>query len=58
MDLDMGKYVLFVWGSYGLSAVALITLTVLSVNTHRERAAKLKALQDQLAAEKAQKVDA
>lgn len=58
MDLDMGKYVLFVWGSYGISAAALIGVTVMSVLAHRERAAKLKALQDQIAAEKAQKVDA
>lgn len=58
MDLDMGKYAFFVWGSYGVTALALVSLTVLSVRAHRDRAAKLKALQETLAAEKAQKVDA
>ncbi|MFT3998449.1 MAG: heme exporter protein CcmD [Asticcacaulis sp.] len=58
MDLNMGKYVLFVWGSYGISAAALIGLVIVSVRAHREKAAKLRALQAQLAAEKAQTVDA
>ncbi|MDC7684984.1 heme exporter protein CcmD [Asticcacaulis sp. BYS171W] len=58
MDFDFGKYAFYVWGCYGVSAVALIGLTVLSVVAHRDRAAKLKALQETLAAEKAQKVDA
>ncbi|WP_298328259.1 heme exporter protein CcmD [Asticcacaulis sp.] len=58
MDWNMGKYAFFVWGSYGVTALALLSLTVLSVRAHRERAAKLKALQEALAAEKTQKVDA
>ncbi|BEV09826.1 heme exporter protein CcmD [Asticcacaulis sp. DW145] len=58
MDLNMGKYAFFVWGSYGVTALALLSLTVLSVRAHRERARKLRALQETLAAEKAQKVDA
>lgn len=58
MDLDMGKYAFFVWGSYGVTALALLGLMVLSVRAHRDRAAKLKALQETLAAEKAQKVGA
>lgn len=45
LDLDMGKYVFFVWGSYGATALGLIGLVVLSLRAHTERKKQLKALQ-------------
>jgi len=45
MDLDMGKYAVFVWGSYGLSFLAIAGLVFASVRTHRRRQTVLKALQ-------------
>ncbi|MFT4089770.1 MAG: heme exporter protein CcmD [Asticcacaulis sp.] len=46
LDFDMGKYVFYVWGSYGATAVTLISLTIASVIAHRAQQRKLKALQD------------
>ncbi|MGZ3304308.1 MAG: heme exporter protein CcmD [Asticcacaulis sp.] len=46
IDLDMGKYGLFVWGSYGATLIALVALTVVSLRTRAERRRKLEALQD------------
>lgn len=45
MDFDMGKYVGYVWGAYGISFVALIALVGVSFKAHRDAAAKLKSLQ-------------
>ena len=45
MDLDMGKYGLFVWGSFGLSFVALGALTWLSLRVQAKRRQVLEALQ-------------
>lgn len=45
LDLDMGRYVLFVWGSYGLSALALAALTVLSLRARARARKVLEALQ-------------
>jgi heme exporter protein CcmD len=45
LDLDMGKYVFFVWGSYGATALGLIGLVVLTLRTHAERKKQLAALQ-------------
>lgn len=47
LDFDMGKYVLFVWGSYGASALALIGLVVLSLRARAKAKAALKQLEDQ-----------
>ncbi|WP_246050346.1 heme exporter protein CcmD [Asticcacaulis tiandongensis] len=47
IDLDMGKYVFYVWGSYGATAVALISLTIASVIAHRTQKRKLQALLDE-----------
>ncbi|MEM9965506.1 MAG: heme exporter protein CcmD [Asticcacaulis sp.] len=47
LDLDMGKYVVYVWGSYGATALTLIALTVASVAAHRAQKRKLNALQDE-----------
>jgi heme exporter protein CcmD len=44
MDFDMGKYVVFVWGSYGISAVALIALAVISLKAHSRLKRELQAL--------------
>lgn len=46
LDLDMGKYAFYVWGAYGLSAVALIGLVAWSLRTHARRRKVLQALQD------------
>jgi heme exporter protein CcmD len=45
MDLDMGKYVVFVWGCYGATAVALATLIVVSLRAQARRRKVLEALQ-------------
>ena len=45
LDWDMGKYGLFVWGSFGLSFVALGGLTWLSLAVHAKRRKVLEALQ-------------
>jgi heme exporter protein CcmD len=45
LDLDMGKYVFFVWGSYGATALGLIGLVVLTTRAHAERKRQLTALQ-------------
>jgi len=51
-DLDMGKYAFYVWGAYGVTAAVLIGLALMSLRAHRAQAAKLKALQASLAAQK------
>jgi len=45
LDLDMGKYAVYVWGSYGASAVALVTLTLLSLRAQVRARKVLEALQ-------------
>lgn len=45
MDFDMGKYGLFVWGSYGLSFAAIAGLVVASLRIHAQRKKVLEALQ-------------
>lgn len=45
MDLDMGKYVVFVWGCYGATAVALGVLIVVSLRAQAKRRKMLEALQ-------------
>lgn len=45
LDLDMGKYVFFVWGAYGATALGLIGLVALSLRAHAERKRQLAALQ-------------
>lgn len=47
LDFDMGKYGLFVWGSYGASALALIGLAVLSLRARSKAKAAVKALEGQ-----------
>ncbi len=41
----MGKYGLFVWGSYGLSFVAIAALVWLSLRVNAQRRKVLQALQ-------------
>ncbi len=43
--LDMGKYAFYVWGAYGVTALTLVSLTLLSLRAHAERRKKLEALQ-------------
>ncbi len=45
LDLDMGKYGLFVWGAYGASAVAIIVLVLVSLRAQATRRKHLEALQ-------------
>ena len=45
LDLDMGKYGLFVWGAYGASFVGLVGLTLASLRAHAVRRKHLEALQ-------------
>ena len=52
LDLDMGKYVFFVWGAYGATALGLIGLVVLSLRAHAERKKQLAALQAAVAESK------
>lgn len=47
LDLDMGKYVIYVWGSYGAVALTLMALTVATVSAHRTQKRKLQALLDE-----------
>ena len=41
----MGKYGLFVWGSYGLSFIAIASLVIVSLRSHAQRKKVLDALQ-------------
>ena len=45
LDWDMGKYGLFVWGSYGVSFLALGGLVVVSLLVQARRRKVLEALQ-------------
>jgi heme exporter protein D len=45
MDLDMGKYVVFVWGCYGATAAALSALIAASLRAQARRRKVLEALQ-------------
>ncbi|MFT4076644.1 MAG: heme exporter protein CcmD [Asticcacaulis sp.] len=45
MDVDMGKYGLYVWGAYGATVVALIGLIVMSLRAQAKRRKVLEALQ-------------
>ena len=45
LDLDMGKYAIFVWGSYGASAIAVGALVLMSLRAHATRKKQLEALQ-------------
>jgi heme exporter protein D len=45
MDFEMGKYGLFVWGSYGVTFLALGTLVVVSLLVQARRRKVLEALQ-------------
>lgn len=53
MDLDMGKYVVFVWGCYSATLVGIGGLVGLSLRAHAQRKKVLEALQ--AAAEDARK---
>ena len=46
LDLDMGKYAFYVWGAYGVSALALLSLVLLSLRVHARRRKVLEALQE------------
>ncbi len=45
LDLDMGKYGLFVWGAYGASFLAIVSLTLISLRAHANKKQRLDALQ-------------
>ena len=45
LDLDMGKYAVFVWGAYGASAIAIGALVLVSLRAHATRKKQLEALQ-------------
>lgn len=44
----MGGYAAFVWGAFGLTAVVLIGLLIVSIRQARQREQRLAALQMQL----------
>jgi len=44
LDLDMGKYAFFVWGSYGATFAALTALVVVSLRAQAARRRRLEAL--------------
>ena len=46
IDLDMGKYAIYVWPAYAVTALALVVLVVLSLRVHVRRRKVLAALQD------------
>ena len=46
LDLDMGKYAIYVWPAYAVTALALLSLVVLSLCAHARRKKVLAALQD------------
>ncbi|MBW8732892.1 MAG: heme exporter protein CcmD [Asticcacaulis sp.] len=45
LDLDMGKYAVFVWGAYSASAIAIGGLVLMSLRAHATRKKQLDALQ-------------
>jgi heme exporter protein D len=45
VDFDMGKYALYVWGSYGATALAIGGLVLLSLRAHAKWKQQLEALQ-------------
>ncbi|HTN40249.1 MAG TPA: heme exporter protein CcmD [Asticcacaulis sp.] len=45
MDLDMGKYVIYVWGAYGATLIALGALILISLRVQAQRRKVLEALQ-------------
>lgn len=49
LDLDMGKYGLFVWGAYGISVLAIAGLILVSLRAQAQRRKHLEALQDAMA---------
>ena len=46
IDLDMGRYVAFVWPAWGLSAAVLALLAARAVIAARRWSAELKRLED------------
>jgi heme exporter protein D len=51
MNFDMGQYGAYIWPAYGISALALIGLTVWTVAAWRSARAKLAALENPRAAQ-------
>lgn len=45
MNFDMGAYGAYIWPAYGISALALIGMTVWAVTAWRRAKAKLAALE-------------
>jgi heme exporter protein D len=45
MNFDMGSYGAYIWPAYGISALALIGVTLWSVSAWRRAKAKLAALE-------------
>lgn len=48
LDLDMGKYGFYVWSCYGISALGLGGLILLSLKQQAKSQTALKALQAQI----------
>jgi heme exporter protein CcmD len=44
MDFDMGKYGFYVWGAYGLSALSLGALVLISLRAQGQQKKALEAL--------------
>ncbi len=45
LDLDMGKYAVFVWGAYGASVIAIGALILMSLRANATRRKQLEGLQ-------------
>lgn len=45
LDFDMGKYAVYVWPAWGISAVVLAALAVRAVTAARKWSAELKRLE-------------
>ena len=47
LDLDMGRYVAFVWPAWGLSAIVLAALVARALIAARRWSAELRRLEDE-----------
>jgi len=51
--LEMGGYATFVWGAFGITAIVMIGLLVLSARTARRKQSVLLRLQNEMGRERA-----
>ncbi|MCP5365449.1 MAG: heme exporter protein CcmD [Hyphomicrobiales bacterium] len=51
--LQMGGYAMFVWGAFGITAIVLIALLVLSARSARRKQSLLAQLQNEMGRDRA-----